>query len=1074
MTRRPPDEAARDAISTRLDETFLVEAGAGSGKTASLINRMVALVRSGRCRPDTLAAVTFTRKAAGELRERFQEKLEKACREETDPAAGERLAQALTSLDRVFIGTIHSFCSRLLRERPVEAGLAPDFTEIEGLEEKLLLEAAWEEYLLAVRLENPAGLARVRELEISPQDLKEAYARLALYPDVTFKAERYPYPHSHLKRARGELDRLLAEVKDKVPGQEPDGGYDGLQRLLRQALRWRRFFDLEEDRNLLRLLARLDRSPRLTQKKWEDRDTALQVSSLFCSFRDDTVRPVLREWRRYRYPIMLDFLLPATRHFEKVRREENRLNFQDLLMYTARLLKENPEVRAYFRQRFTHLLVDEFQDTDPIQAEIMMYLAGSDLTETDWTRLKPRPGALFVVGDPKQSIYRFRRADIDTYNQVKKIIKNSGGEILYLSANFRSLPQIIDFANHTFGKLFSQSGPPYQAEPVTMDAWREPATASRSGLLKIELTPTPHNSQEYIVAQDAEAIASWIRHCLDGGLSLCRSKDEEDRGLTATPVPGDFMILVRYKSRLAQYARALEKYGIPFTLSGESDIAASRELRELLYLLMALADPDNPVPLVACLRGLFFGLSDDQLYRYRSCGGTFSLHAAVPGGAPADVTAAFTPVLAKLSLYHRWSCDLPPGAALESIIADLGLLPYTLAGSLGKGNAGYLLQLIELVRAREAKGETGFAAMVTFFSQLLESGLEEELDITAGTAPAVRIMNLHRAKGLEAPVVILANPAKTVDPDPDLHVHRGATAYGYLQISRQQGRRREILAEPPEWDIYQAEEDSYRRAEEIRLLYVAATRARNLLVISTYPAKPGLSPWQLLEPFLPGKTEVLEVPTPVCPLQTMPAEPVTPELLKSVAEQLRAELAKAAVASYQKLTVTDLRKAGEVPRRFHTGKGMSFGNVIHEALEALTRDRGRTDLERLVPFLLDVHGRPADEKAEVIDLLVKVQETSLWRRALASPELLSEVPFGIFENNNYLTGTVDLAFREEGGWVLADYKADAARDEIHLEELVDYYRPQVEEYAQRWEKITGERVKERGLFFVTVLEYISW
>jgi ATP-dependent helicase/nuclease subunit A len=1069
MTRQPPDQAARTAITTRLDETFLVEAGAGSGKTTSLVNRMVELIKSGRCRPDTLAAVTFTRKAAAELRERFQEKLEKACREETEPAAKEWLSRALAELDRAFIGTIHSFCARLLRERPVEAGLAPDFSEIEGMEENLLLEAAWEEYLLAVRLENPPALDRVRGLDISPQDLKDAYARLALYPDVTFRAEPYPYPD--LDPARRELNQLLDVAELNLPRQEPDGGYDELQRLLRQALRWRRFFDPGENRNLLRILARLDRSPRLTQKKWGDRDTALQVDSLFCSFRDNTVRPVLREWRRYRYPIMLDFLLPAARHFEKARREENRLNFQDLLMYTARLLKENPEVRTYFRQRFTHLLVDEFQDTDPIQAEIMMYLAGSDPEEQNWTRLKPRPGALFVVGDPKQSIYRFRRADIDTYNQVRDIIKNSGGEILHLTANFRSLPQIIDFANHTFGELFSQSRPPYQAEPVTMDTWREPAPAS--GLLKIELTPAPRNSQEYIVAQDAATIASWIRHCLDGGLALRRSDEEEARGLTATPVPGDFMILVRYKSRLAQYARALEKYGIPFTLSGESDIAASRELQELLYLLMALADPDNPVPLVAVLRGLFFGLSDDQLYRYRSCGGTFFLHAAVPGGAPADVAAAFAPVLAKLSLYHRWSRDLPPGAALESITADLGLLPYTLAGSLGKGNAGYLLQFIELVRAREVEGETGFAAMVAFFSQLLEAGLEEELDITAGTAPAVRIMNLHRAKGLEAPVVILANPAKTVDRDPDLHVSRTDTICGYLRISRQQGRRREILAEPPDWEIRQAEEDSYRRAEDIRLLYVAATRARNLLVISTYPAKPQLSPWQPLEPFLPKEVAVLENPEPGFPLQPPPAEPVTPELLRSAAEQLRADLEKAAVASYQKLTVTDLSKDSKAPRRFHTGKGMSFGNVIHQALEVLTRDRGRTDLEQLIPALLAAHACPADEKKEVIDLLARVQETALWRRALASPELLCEVPFGVFADDTYLTGTVDLAFREEGGWVLADYKTDAVKDEIHLEQLVDYYRPQVAEYTRRWEEITGEKVKESGLFFVSVLEYVT-
>lgn len=1070
MTRQPPDEAARTAIRTRLDETFLVEAGAGSGKTTSLVSRMVALVQSGRCCPDTLAAVTFTRKAAGELRERFQEKLEKACREETDPAAAERLAQALTGLDCAFIGTIHSFCSRLLRERPLEAGLSPDFTEIEGMEEKLLLEAAWEDYLLAVILENPAELARVRRLDISPQDLKDAYAWLSLYPDVAFKAEPCLYPD--LDPARVALDILLDEAAKKLPEQEPDGGLDELQRLLRQALRWRRFFNLKEDRNLLRLLARLDRSPRLTQKKWGNRDTAWQISNQFYKFRDHTVWPALLSWRRYRYPVMLGFLLPAARHFEKMRKDENRLNFQDLLMRTAQLLKSNPEVRTYFRNRFSHLLVDEFQDTDPIQAEIMMYLAGSDPAEPDWTRLVPRPGALFVVGDPKQSIYRFRRADIDTYNQVKNIIENSGGEILHLTANFRSLPEIIDFVNEAFHKIFGQSRLPYQAEPVAMASFRQAAPDTACGLLKIELAPAVRHKQADIVAEDAETIAAWLRHCLDGGLALARSADETAAGLTPAPVPGDFMILVRYKSRLAQYAQALEKYGIPFSLSGESDIAGSSELQELLYLLMALADPDNPVPLVAALRGLFFGLSDDQLFRYRACGGSFSVHATVPDPAPPDIAAAFTPVLEKLSVYHRWSRHLPPSAALESISADLGLLPYTLAGSLGKGNAGYLLQLIELVRGREAEGETGFAAMVEFFAHLLDSGIEEELDITGGTAPAVRIMNLHKAKGLEAPVVILANPSKNMDRDPNLHVSRGDTSCGYLKVNRQ-GRRPEALAEPPDWDACQAEETLYQEAEEARLLYVAATRARNLLVVSTYPAKANLSPWQPLEAFLPDDTPVLAKPAVKPPQEPPPPAPLTPELLAAATAEISKQLAWTAIPSCQKITVTDLSKAGEAPERFHTGKGKSFGNVIHEALEALTRERGQTDLECLVPVLLAAHGRLAEEKEEIIDLLQRVMGTSLWRRALASPELLSEVPFGVFAGDTYLTGAVDLAFREEGGWMLADYKTDAVKDERHLEQLVDYYRPQVAEYARRWEEITGEKVKESGLFFVSVLEYVT-
>ena len=165
------DQAARDKISSSLDQTFLVEAGAGSGKTAGLIKRMVALLAEGRCEPQKMAAVTFTRKAAGELKERFQVGIEERWRQETDQQVRERLTESLEKIERIFTGTIHSFCARLLRERPIEAGIAPDFTEIEGLEEKMLEETAWEQYLVEVGANNPQLLGRLDELDLSHSDL---------------------------------------------------------------------------------------------------------------------------------------------------------------------------------------------------------------------------------------------------------------------------------------------------------------------------------------------------------------------------------------------------------------------------------------------------------------------------------------------------------------------------------------------------------------------------------------------------------------------------------------------------------------------------------------------------------------------------------------------------------------------------------------------------------------------------------------------------------------------------------------------------------------------------------------
>jgi len=1068
--RTVKDLAAREAIRTRLDQTFMVEAGAGSGKTTSLVERMVALITGGICNVEKIAAITFTRKAAGELKERFQVKLEQCFRQEQDSAVRKRLGAALENLDQAFLGTIHAFCSRLLRERPVEAGTAPDFTEIEGLEERLLQERAWEEYLLKVRLEQPELLRTLNRLDVTPQDLRKAYQELVKYPDVEMVYEEAPYPEP--AEARTRLEELGRLAETLLPKSAPEKGWDGLQKVLRQAGHWLRTFDLTDDRYLLRLLAKLNKKAEPTLNRWPSKEAARKAEAAFNSFKAEVVEPTLQKWREYRHQPLMEFLLPAAQYYQAVRERENKVNFQDLLMRTAKVLAANPEVRGYFQQRFTHLLVDEFQDTDPIQAQVMMYLTGTDLQERDWTKLAPRPGSLFVVGDPKQSIYRFRRADMDTYNLVKEQIQKAGGEVLHLTTNFRSLPKVIEWVNPAFRDLLAAAAYPYQAPFVPMDPDPAKEDLETGGILKLKLADVNRNNHGEIAWQDAVKAASWIRWALDGNLTLTRTPREIAEGRSEIPVPGDFMILVRYKKQLALYAQALEMYELPFAISGGSNLSGSGELRELLYLLQALVDPDNPVPLVAVLRGIFFGISDEALYRFKQGGGYFSFLQPVPEDVAPEIGEVFRPAWEQLQRYWQWSRELPPSSTLERIIAELGLLPLALAGDMGKGRAGYIMQVLELVRKQEESGLTGFAETVEFIARLLEEGAEEELDLEGGKTAGVRIMNLHQAKGLEAPVVILANPSGHTSHEPGLHVRRTAgRPQGYLAIEGSNGYQAEVLAIPKEWATYKAEEAKYQEAEEIRLLYVAATRAKNLLVVSTYPKKPEISPWQPLEPYLEGR-ELLECPELPLPERRAAGEPVTPEALGAAREEIKAGLAKITGPTYNRATVTELVKgAGDGPARQATGRGFTWGKVIHRALEVLARDEEGTELDGLVMALLEQEGRSVDEAEEVKAVLEKVRATGLWQRVRAAQEKLTEVPFGLWEGSTYLTGTVDLVFREGKGWVVVDYKSDAVTGEEHLEQLVEYYRPQVEEYARRWEGITGEPVVEKGILFVDVIIY---
>ncbi|MHC4164718.1 MAG: UvrD-helicase domain-containing protein, partial [Planctomycetota bacterium] len=423
----PPDRAERRRIETELKTTMLVEAAAGTGKTTCLVKRMVALLAEGECGPGRLAAVTFTRKAAAELRARFAARLEESAR----GASGERQARLTTapeSIHECFIGTIHAFCGRLLRERPVEAGVEVGFEELDEDEEYRLRDEAWNEYVARLHGEKAGNtlLDELAALDLGLDRLREAYLTYADYPDVaSWPAAPAQLDQAALDAARQTLRDLARHAEglslpEQVKSDELIPFYRDLERRLRNT---------RGDAELLRLLELAISVDHSRQADWNDPKEGKAEWVRWNAFLDTHAKPLVAAWRHRRYEPALRVLREAAAHYERLRADHGALSFQDLLMNARRLLREKPHVRRYFRARFTHLLVDEFQDTDPIQAEVMLLLTADDPDEKRWRECRPVPGALFVVGDPKQSIYRFRRADIVTYNQVRDIIREHGAEV---------------------------------------------------------------------------------------------------------------------------------------------------------------------------------------------------------------------------------------------------------------------------------------------------------------------------------------------------------------------------------------------------------------------------------------------------------------------------------------------------------------------------------------------------------------------------------------------------------------------------------------------------------------------
>lgn len=1061
---RPSDAADREAIRTALDENILVEAAAGTGKTTSLVDRMVASIARGRATIDQLSAVTFTIKAAAQLHQRFQVALEKAAREESHPDRRRLLDEARRGIQACFIGTIHAFCARLIRERPVEAGVDPGFEEMDESADLAAREEAWGRWTERLFLEADPLLTRLSSVGVDLGDLREAYNLLCENRDVE-PASEPETPPPDLSAAREAVDILLPRAACVLRPDTPEKGWDRFQGPLREAIRLSQVLDISHDAAFVQVLSVLDRAKKPTWNRWLARGPAEALWNDFEGVREEVLRPALQLWREYLHPIVIETVSAAAREYDSWRRREGKLNFQDLLILARNLLRDHPAARRAFQRRFTPLLVDEFQDTDPIQAEVVLYLTGNETDERDWRRLTPRPGSLFVVGDPKQSIYRFRRADIETYGRVRDTIVRTGGRVLRLSRNFRSTEEICDWANSVFERIFppepaagAPPAPPEQAFHVPLvPAGGE--TDPRSEAVRLEIAATGLSTPEEVARADADRIA-----------------DEVAAGVADGSSPGDFLLLSRWRRRLPIYARALEARGIPYEISGGGAFRDSEELAALLAILQALADPDDPIPLVAALRGPIFGIDDRALFLFRRAGGRFALRAALPDGVDPRIARAWE----LLRDCERFAAELPPGAAISRVGERLGWTAAVGAEELGDTRAGNLLKASAAARDFSRRGDS-FSAVVRRLTEMTREGDAEEMTTHPGRSDAVRLMTVHRAKGLEARVVFLADPADDVPKPPLLWIDRRVDPpQGHFLVRRSWGEFGGAeIARPRGWDGMCAREDRFVRAEEERLLYVAATRARSRLIASIKRQQNAdasvkwTGRWARLRKDLPRELPPTATSTTPSPVSAAAADP---ESALAASRALRLErLEEASRPTAAALSVTRLAHPEGVDRPFAsgTGRGMSWGSVLHRLLEASMRDPA-LDLRAYGANVLAEEDRPPTDLEEAVAAVDAVRRSDLWKRALAAKRCLVEVPFALSvpsadlgvaggPSETLLSGAIDLVFEEEDGWSLVDYKSDTVVG--NFDALVRFYTPQIEHYRRVWRDVT-RRPTRAGLFFL--------
>jgi ATP-dependent helicase/nuclease subunit A len=1169
----PPDQPQRLRILRDLDRNMLVEAAAGTGKTTSMVGRMVELLRSGRCdRVRRMAAVTFTRKAAAELRARFRAALEQAVHQcggddpapargeigrsaparggasplpsarsdfgRSAPARGEigrsaparggasplpsarrNLARALAEVEQGFVGTIHAFCARLLRERPVEARLDPAFEEIDEQQDRRLRLEAWEEFVTRqLAGETPGLLELLDHLGLSLGELRSAFLAFADYPDVTTwptRARALPDLAPVIRAVRG----YVGHMRDLASLLPTHAGTDTLipaYRNLPRILAHHEPLDPHAPRELMELLARFRPKRMVRYTLWVqsgnfDKQQVFAEQRRWEAMREIAER-CLNAWHEHRYGPVLDILHRARLSYDRLRRERGQLSFSDLLLCAARLL-QSPHVRRYFSGRFTHLLVDEFQDTDPVQAEVLLQLAARDADEPDWRRCVPRPGSLFVVGDPKQSIYRFRRADIVTYNQVREIVERTGGAVVQLSTNFRADGPLVEWVNRFFAGRFPAA--PTAESPAYVPMLTAPGGGpglSAPGLSGVRVLTVPADcsrTNAATVEEEAGRVARAIEDLLGGGPAPCsqggvvfggqtvrRSPAELAAGRGPALSPADVMIIAHRRANLSVYARRLAELGIPHRVTGGTSLNEVPELRLLHLCLGALTWPEDELATVALLRSELFGVSDVDLYRFRRAGGRFSFRHPAPAAAPVIGEA-----LERLRRYARWlERGVPPLAVVERLCGELGLGPRAAARRGGDLDAGSLAKGLELLRGAHRRSWT-LAQTVGYLGQLVD-GLELHDGLPARADPSddvVRVMNLHKAKGLEAKVVFLVDPTGVFKHEVGLHVDRAggdaeSGVLGYLTIrgERLGSRVPKVVARPAGWAKIEEREQRFLDAEALRLLYVAATRAGCLLVITQRERANHRNPWAAFAPALATELRHLrsgpqeredpqfavpgELPRPmeasVNVNANANADAAPPET------ELAARLARLQTPTYLLRTARAHSRATHPPPRVELEAadaaeradgehGVEWGAAIHELLQAAIVLEPGAGLQRLAGSILVEHGLDAGLSDAAARVVEQVRSSEIWRRARRAPRRLTEVPFQLLDRDGsglevVVRGVIDLVFEEPDGWVVVDYKTDRLAGES-VEPVIARHGPQVQLYGRAWSRCTGARVKEVGL-----------
>ncbi len=815
----PLTEEQEFAVDT-INVNCIVPAGAGSGKTRVLVERYLKIVEeyavSNPSIIENIVAITFTEKAAKEMMERIRagmiERREESIHQK-DREKAFMWQESIQKLERATVSTIHSFCAKILREYPVESNIDPEFGVFDAMEaEWLLHDVAEKELKKFIEEEQEKGVSpfyqwvsmagfnrTIKQLiqlyhQISNSGMNFTEVQAFTEGNLTLSPYEFISGWDDLLKAGDELFYVHSESNNKRYHAFIDHWPAMKDAIIRN----------KENNETVDFL--INEMIELTAGNFGQavKEQRKKVNDLAKSFKESIDAIVYHEFEKEYMLGFFSLLKRIDLTFTKEKEGANGVDFDEMQMRTIKLLKENSEIQRTIQKRISFLMIDEFQDNNQIQKSLISLLLKDSKGEM-------QPGSLFVVGDPKQSIYRFRGADVHVFKEMEREIKDASGRIAPLIYNFRSDPKIISFVNHFFSMIMTN-------DPASPNYYKD-TIAKRDSLetdAAVEFIPIyqEEDNEKGIRELEAEQIATRIKELIHDGVGA-----------------KDITILLRSLSNVNIYEEALLNMGIPYYVIGGRGFYQKQEVFDLINILEYLIDPTNKIALAGILRSPMVGISDDTLYQMMK--EEIYQHRYIEWDE--FINRLVMLEQEKLKHFMKWMNTITSKIGrvkvyelLEEIIELTQYKPILLAFPRGIQKVANIDKFIRIAKNFSSDNPYSIYEFNQRINRLIEEDQQEkDAAIESEAGNTVKIMSIHQSKGLEFPYVFI--PDLSRKPLNDDALIKFNASYG---VTCKIPLEDEEWASPLRYITVSRKEKQLEREEAVRLFYVAATRAEKRLILS--------------------------------------------------------------------------------------------------------------------------------------------------------------------------------------------------------------------------------------------------